>query len=142
MNEPSKTLSEFTKSAAAWIGISGAVFAVLTFCMQLGMWFGPMKELPAQYNVILAKLSLIEGRQDKTDWAMDSMKSRADALASQMLLSTEDRQKIWDRLRAVDADASRLKTTSLSREDFVEWTSALGSRNKTLSVPTLSRHDP
>ena len=140
MTEPLKTIDAFTKTAGAWIGIGGAIFGVLSFFMLVGMWFGPLKELPAQYDVILGKLNMMEGRMDKTDWAIDSLKARTEVLANQIIASNEDKSKIWDRLRSVDSDASNLKGTSLTREDMVEWAAALGSRNKTLSVPPLLRN--
>lgn len=139
MTEPLKTINQMAQASAAWIGIGGAIFGVLSFCMILGMWIGPLKELPAQYNVILTKLSAMDKRVDETDWSMKSMASRQDAFAGQVLASSEDRAKIWDRLRSVDTDAQHLKSTALTREDFVEWLAALGARNKGISVPPLTR---
>ena len=139
MNElRQKTVSEFAQAAAAWIGIGGAVFAILTFCMQLGMWYGPMKQLPAQYEVILSKLNMVEGRINKTDWDMDSVKTRIDALSSQILVLSDDRSKLWDRIRDIDEEASGVKSRAVTREVFIEWAAALSARNRTISVPPLS----
>ncbi len=130
-------LNELARSASVWMGIGGAVFGVLSFCMLLGMWFGPMKDLPGQYEVIIVRLNDVDSKIKEGGWKMESLTSRQDAFAGQMLASAEDRQKLWDRVRAIETTAERLRATSLSREDMVEWGAALGSRNKSLSVPSL-----
>jgi hypothetical protein len=133
-------LNNLVQGSAAWIAVGGGVIGVISFFMGAGMWLGPIKSMPAQYEIIIAKLSAMEKRLDQSDWAIENLKSRADALAGQLLVSAEDRAKIWDRLRSVDGDAGHLKATSLSREDFVEWVAAMSARNKTLSIPPLVRN--
>ena len=140
MTDEHKTaLNEIAQNSSAWIGIGGAIFGVLSFCMLLGMWFGPLTALPKQYEVIIARLNEFDSKIKEGGWKMESMSSRQDAFAGQMLASSEDRQRLRDMIRSVETDVASMKAKLLTREDMVEWAAALGSRNKSLSVPPLTK---
>jgi hypothetical protein len=136
------SLNDLARASTAWIGVGGAILSILSFCILLGMQFGPLKDMPEKFSIIVTQLSDIKSRMDKTDWAIESLKSRADAMASQQVITSEDRSKTWDALRKIESTATQLKANSMSREDMIEWIAALGSRNKGLSLPSVGRqHD-
>jgi hypothetical protein len=135
------TIQDIAKNANIWIAGGGACIAILSGVISLGMWLGPLKDTPQQLAQISTQLTALNGRLDKGDWAIESLKSRADATASQILVSAEDRSKIWDSVRRSEALALQLKGTTVQREDFIEWGSALGTRNKTLSIPSLGKRE-
>src|SRR5258705_443194 len=116
MNEQphSNHVQKFAQNAMAWVGIAAAIFGVLNFSFLIGMWYGPLKETPAQ--------------------VIEVKKEQATQFGSINTKLNEFKERI-------DAEASHLKFTSVMREDMVEWAAALGARNRALSIPSLSKRE-
>lgn len=135
---PGGSVNKLVQDSKAWIGLVGAIISVPTFCVMLGMCFGPLRDMPAQFATILAQLQAINGRMDKSDWAIDALKSKTDAMGAQMARDDQERSRIWDNVRKIETVATRLSDNTLSREMFIEWKAALENRNRNISAPPLT----
>lgn len=131
-------LSYLVQRSAAWIGVGGAIVAVLSFCILVGMWFGPLKNIPTQLDDVLVRLSDLKGRVSKIEWDSQQLETKSATMTAQLIEGAVDRSKIKDDLRKVETTATQLAASTVSRETFIEWKAALENRNKSISAPPLS----
>lgn len=134
---PTPTVEHLLQQSTAWIGIGGAVFGVLSFCILLGMWFGPLKNIPSQLESIITRMGELKDRITKQEWAMTDFGEKVASITVQMGDVRTETNKIRDDLRKVETATLQLASTTVSRETFIEWKAALEARNKTISAPPL-----
>ena len=93
-DEKPATIGTIAHAISTWIGIGGALFGVLSFCMLLGMWFGPIKDMPTQFGTILTQLGEIKSRLDKADWRIDGLQTKYEAMTAQLATAVADQGKL------------------------------------------------
>jgi hypothetical protein len=125
MEEPHYTrdsdVQKFASNITAWIGISGAASGFLSVCFLLGIWFGPLKELPAQFGVIVTQLQEIKANVLEYKWQLENQKTRTSEIAAQLNVAMQELAKSKDDIRKVESAVRLLESTSLSKVDFIEW---------------------
>jgi regulator of replication initiation timing len=127
------TISTIAHKISIWIGIGGALFSILTFCMFLGMWLGPIKEMPNQFGAILAQLGEIKEKVNRTVWRTDDLQAKYEALSTQLQGVVIEQKKFGEDSKKLEVMLAQLSVTTVQKVDFLEWKAELERRNNIIA---------
>jgi predicted transcriptional regulator len=133
------TISTIAHKISIWIGIGGALVSILTFCMFLGMWLGPIKEMPNQFNAILSQLGEIKEKVTRTIWRMDELQARYESMNAQLQALITDQRKFVEDSKKLEVMLAQLSVTTVQKVDFLEWKAELERRNNIIA-PQLRKN--
>ena len=122
----------------AYVGMIGALMSFISFCVLLGIWFGPVKDLPTQFNTILSQLTEIKSRQDKLDGRMDVFQIKYETMNGQVVAAVTEQGKIREDARRLEVALAQLTSTSFLKTEFLEWKAEF-ERRLNISTPQLNK---
>lgn len=118
--EKASTIGDIGKTLSTWIGIGGAFFGVLSFCVLLGIWFGPLKDMPTQFGAVLTQLGVINARLDKTDGRIDGLQTKYEFMNTQLATAIADQSKLRDDSKRLEILLAQINATISQKIDFLE----------------------
>ena len=127
-------VQKYVQRATAWIGFGGAFSGFISVCFLFGIWFGPLKELPAQFSQIVTELQAIKANVLEYKYQLDAQKTRTSENTAKLDLTLQELAKYRDDLRKVESAVRLLESTSLSKVDFIEWKSEASKPIKDLPL--------
>jgi predicted transcriptional regulator len=128
-------IGTIARQISTWLGIGGALFGILSFCMLLGMWFGPIREIPTQFSTIVSQLSEIKEKTSRAIWRIDELQAKYEAVNSQLSSAMTDQRKLSEDAKKLEVLLAQLTVSVIQKVDFLEWKAEFERRNNLESPP-------
>jgi hypothetical protein len=124
------TIATIGHQISIWFGIVGGIISFICVCVLIGMWFGSLKDLPAQVNDL-------RSQQSKTDGRLDIFQIKYEGIGPQVINLGIEQGKLREDTKRLEVLLAQLSVSSVTKIEFLEWKSKLELRNKGIEVPQL-----